>query len=59
MLAVLLFIFFPSAVRFKKGSLSISGERMCIILVNCLEDQACPVNMWLGKLTTLNMTPLG
>ena len=36
-----------------------SGERMCTILVNRLEDQACPVNVWLGKLTALDMTPLG
>ena len=27
--------------------------------VNRLEDYACPVNVWLGKLTTLDMTPLG
>ena len=32
---------------------------MCTILVNRLEDQACPVNVWLGKLTALDMTPLG
>ena len=33
---------------FKKGSeLSVSGEGMCTILVNRLEDKACPVNMWL------------
>ena len=24
-----------------------------------LEDYACPVNVWLGKLTALDMTPLG
>ena len=24
-----------------------------------LEDYACPVKVWLGKLTALNMTPLG
>ena len=41
------------------GQLSVSGERMCTILVNRLEDEACPVNMWLGKLTALYMTPLG
>ena len=34
----------------------VSGERMCTILVNRL---ACPVNVWLGKLTALDMTPLG
>ena len=43
----------------QEGQLSVSGERMCTTLVNRLEDQACPVNMWLGKLTTLNMTPSG
>ena len=32
---------------------------MCTILVNRLEDLACPVNVWLGKLTALDMTPLG
>ena len=32
---------------------------MCIILVNRFEDWACPVNVWLGKLTVLDMTPLG
>ena len=40
----------------QEGQLSVSGERMCTILVNRLED---PVNLWLGKLTALNMTPLG
>ena len=43
----------------QEGQLSVSGERMCTILVNCLEDKACPVNVWLGKLTALEMTPLG
>ena len=43
----------------QEGQLSVSGERMCTILVKCLEDKACPVNVWLGKLTALNMTPLG
>ena len=43
----------------QEGQLSVSGERMCTILVNHLEDKACPVNVWLGKLTALNMTPLG
>ena len=48
-----------SLLLIQEGQLSVSGERMCTILVNCLEDQACPVNMWLGKLTALDMTPLG
>ena len=43
----------------QEGQLSVSGERMCTILVNRLEDLACPVNVWLGKLTALDMTPLG
>ena len=33
-------------------------ERMCTILVNCLEDKACPVNLWLGELTALDITPM-
>ena len=43
----------------QEGQLSVSGERMCTILVNRIEDYACPVNVWLGKLTALDMTPLG
>ena len=43
----------------QEGQLSVSGERMCTILVNRLEDLVCPVNVWLGKLTALDMTPLG
>ena len=42
-----------------RRQLSGFGERMCIILVNRLEDQTCPVNVWLDKLTVLDMTPLG
>ena len=37
----------------------LSCERMCTILVNSLEDLACPVKAWLGKLTLLDMTPWG
>ena len=44
----------------QEGQLSVSGERMCTILVNRLEDLAChAVNVWLGKLTALDMTELG
>ena len=43
----------------QEGQLSVSGERMCTILVNRLEDKAWPVKVWLGKLTALDMTPLG
>ena len=48
-----------SLLLIQEGQLSVSGERMCTILVNSLEDSACPVNVWLGKLTALDMTPLG
>ena len=48
-----------SLALIQEGQLSVSGERMCTILVNRLEDKACPINVWLGKLTTLDMTPLG
>ena len=48
-----------SLLLIQEGQLSVSGERMCTILVNHLEDLACPVNVWLGKLTALDMTPLG
>ena len=37
----------------QEGQLSVSGKRMCTILVNRFEDQA------FGKLTALDMTPLG
>ena len=43
----------------QEEQLSVSSERMCTLLVNRLEDQACPVNVWLGKLTALDMTTLG
>ena len=43
----------------QEGQLSVSGERIGPILVTRLEDSACPVKVWLGKLTTLDMTPLG
>ena len=34
-------------------------QRMCTILVNRLEDQACPVNVWISKMTAVDMSPLG
>ena len=42
----------------QEGQLSISGDRMCTILVNHLEDLACAVKVWLGKLAALDMTHL-
>ena len=48
-----------SFLLIQEGQLSVSGKRMCTILVNSLEDKACPVKVCLGKLTTLDMTPLG
>ena len=32
---------------------------MCTILVYRFEDKGCPVKVWLGKLTALDMVPLG
>ena len=43
----------------QEGQLSVSGERMCTILVNSLEDYACQVKVLLGKLTTLCRDPIG
>ena len=51
--------FLRSFSLIQEGQLSVSGERMCTKLVNRLEDLACPVNVWLGKLTALDMTPSG
>ena len=48
-----------SLALIQNRQVSVSGERMCTILVNRLEDKACPVNVWLGKLTALDMSPLG
>ena len=43
----------------QEGQLSVSGERMCTVLVNRLRGLSLPSNVWLGKLTALDMTPLG
>ena len=43
----------------QEGQLSVPGEKMCTILVNRLEDYACPIKVWLGELTVLDMTILG
>ena len=48
-----------SLLLIQEGQLSVSDDRMCTILVNRLEDEACPVKVWLGKLTTTDMTSLG
>ena len=48
-----------SLLLIQEGQLSVSGERMCTILVNRLEDYTCPVKVRLGKLTMPDMTPLG
>ena len=48
-----------SLLLIQEGQLSVSVERMCTIVVNSLENYACPVNVWLGKLTAFNMTPSG
>ena len=41
----------------QEWQLSVSCKRICKILVNRLRDLACPVNMWLSKLTAFDMTP--
>ena len=48
-----------SHLLIQEGQLSVSGERMCTVLANHLEDYAFPVKVWLGKVTVLDMTPLG
>ena len=35
----------------QEGQLSVSGERMCFVLVNHLEDYSCLGKVLLGKLT--------
>ena len=47
-----------SLLLIEERQLSISGKIMCTILVNHLEAWACPVKVWLGKLTTLDMTAI-
>ena len=47
-----------SLLLIQDGQLSVSGERLCTLLVKHFEDQTCPVKVWLGKLTTLIMIPL-
>ena len=48
-----------SPLLIQEGQLSVSGARMCTILVNHLEDYVFPVKVWLGKLTALDTIPLG
>ena len=43
----------------QERQLSVSGKRMCTILVNYLEDEARPGKVWLGKLTMFDLTHLG
>ena len=49
-------IFFLLLIQ--EGQLSFSGKKMCTILVNRLEEYACPVIVWFGKLTMLDLTSL-
>ena len=44
-----------SLLLIQEEHLSVSGKRMCTILANCLEDLACPVKVWLGKMTALDI----
>ena len=52
-------VVFLSLTVIQEGHLSVSGEGICTILVNHLEDYAYPVKMSLGKLTVLDMTTMG
>ena len=52
-------VVFLSLTVIQEGQLSVSGEGICTILINHLQDYACPVKMSLGKLTMLNMTAVG
>ena len=40
----------------QEGQLLVSGERLCKILVNHLEDKTCTVNVCLSKLTAFDIT---
>ena len=40
----------PSLPLIQERQLSFSGERICTILVNHLEDEACLVKVWLAQL---------
>ena len=44
---------------FKKGSCQFLAKECTLILVNSLEDKACPWKAWLCKLTALDMTLMG
>ena len=48
-----------SILQIQERQLSVSGKRMCTILINSLKNYASPVKVWLGKLTALDMTPMG
>ena len=50
------YIFFPF-YWFRKDSCQFLVKECAQVLVNHLEDYACLVKVWLGKLTMLNMTP--
>ena len=44
--------FLQSFSPFKKGSCQFLAKRCTQVLVNSLEDSACPGKVWLGKMTT-------
>ena len=48
-----------SLLLIQEVQLSVSGEGMYTLLLNRLEDEACPIKVWLGKLIKLDMTPIG
>ena len=51
-----IFYSFLSHQLIQEGQMSVSGERMCLIMDNCLEEEACSVKVWLDKLIKLKLT---
>ena len=51
--------FLQSFFLFKNGSCQFLAKECTQVLVNQLEDWACPGKVWRGKLTVLNMTLMG
>ena len=44
---------------FKKGICQFLEKESAQVLINCLDDSACPGKVWLGKLTILDMSLVG
>ena len=44
---------------FKKGSSLFLAKELAQVLINHLEDKACPRKVWIDKLIVLDMTLMG